>query len=203
MRRTTECELQRGGICAIIATLLLSASVTLAAGNNPKPGSSAFDLDGRAVDPFAATNAAATVLVFVACECPIANRYAPEIRRMHEKFSPRGARFWMVYADPDATAEEIRKHVREFSLPGEALRDPRHALARKSKAKITPEGAVFDARGRLAYHGRIDDRVVDFGKERSAPTQRDLHDAIEAVLAGRKPRKASTAAVGCRIPELR
>ena len=65
-----------------------------------------------------------------------------------------------------------------------------------------PEGAVFTPAGRLAYHGRIDNRVADFGKERPAPTQRDLHDAIEAVLAGKNPRSASEPAVGCRIAHL-
>ena len=68
---------------------------------------------------------------------------------------------------------------------------------------MTPESAVFNAAGRLVYHGRIDDRVVDFGKERPAPTQRDLHDAIEAALAGKKPRSASAPAIGCRIPDPR
>jgi MoxR-like ATPase len=165
--------------------------------------SQVLDLDGRPVDPFAVTNAAATVLLFVGRECPISNRYAPELRRLHEKFSPRGVRFWFVYPDADTTAEEIRRHVREFNLPGDAVRDPRHILVGKSRTTVTPEGAVFTGAGRLAYHGRIDDRVVDFGKERPAPSQRDLHDAIEAVLAGKKPRNASTRAVGCHIPDVR
>jgi hypothetical protein len=160
----------------------------------------ALDMEGKAVDPFGATNAA-TVLVFVGPECPISNRYAPELRRLQEKFSARGVRFWIVYPDADVTVAEVRKHMREFNLPGEALRDTRHALVQASKAKVTPEAAVFNAKMRLAYHGRIDDRVVDFGKERPAPTQRDLHDAIESVLAGKKVRATSTDAVGCRIPD--
>ena len=167
------------------------------------PATAALDLDGKPVDPFGVTNAAATVLVFVGPECPISNRYAPELRRLQEKFGPRGVRFWIVYPDADVSVAEIRKHMREFNLPGEAVRDPRHSLVQASKAKVTPEGAVFNAKMRLAYHGRIDDRVVDFGKERPAPTQRDLHDAIESVLAGKTARSASAAAVGCRIPDAR
>jgi hypothetical protein len=165
--------------------------------------SRALDLDGKPANPFAATNATATVLIFVGCECPISNRYAPEIRRLQEKFAARGVRFWIIYPDPDATAAEIRRHVREFNLPGEPLRDPKLWLVRKSQATVTPEAAVFTAAARLAYHGRIDDRVADFGKERPAPAQRDLHDALEAVLAGKKPRSGSTPAVGCRIPDTR
>ncbi len=198
------------GICWVIVACLLAASPAFASGGKvpamhakPSAETPALGLDGKPVDPFGATHATATVLIFVGCECPISNRYAPEIRRLHEKFSPRGVRFWIVYPDADTTAEDIRRHVREFNLAGEAVRDPGQSLARKSKAKVTPEGAVFTAAGRLAYHGRIDDRVVDFGKERPAPTQRDLADALEAVLAGKKPRSASTPSVGCRIPDLR
>jgi hypothetical protein len=162
-----------------------------------------MDLDGNAVDPFTATNSKAIVLVFVGTECPISNRYAPELRRLNEKFSAQGARFWIVYPDPDVTPADIRKHLREFSIPGGAVRDPGQVLVRKSKARVTPEGAVFTQSGRLAYHGRIDDRVVDFGKERPAPTQHDLQDAIAAVLAGKKPQHAALPAVGCRIPDPR
>lgn len=193
-----------------VAAFLLAAPHTFAADGKIAAGraktslaAQGFGLDGRPLDPFSATDATATVLVFVGCDCPISNRYAPELRRLHEKFSPRGVRFWMVYPDADGTVEEIRRHMREYGLPGDAVRDPRHALVGKARAKVTPEGAVFNAAGRLAYHGRIDDRVADFGKERPAPTQRDLQDALEAVLAGSKPRIASAPAVGCRIPDAR
>jgi hypothetical protein len=186
----------------VIAPSVFSADAKAPArGLKKSPATAALDLDGKPVDPFGVTNAAATVLVFVGPECPISNRYAPELRRLQEKFGPRGVRFWIVYPDADVTVAEIRKHMREFNLPGEAVRDPRHSLVQASKAKVTPEGAVFNPKMRLAYHGRIDDRVVDFGKERPAPTQRDLHDAIESVLAGKTARAASAAAVGCRIPD--
>ena len=32
-----------------------------------------------------------TVFVFTSTDCPIANRYAPELRRIHDRFAPRGA----------------------------------------------------------------------------------------------------------------
>ena len=64
---------------------------------------------------------------------------------------------------------------------------------------MTPEAAVFDAAGRLAYHGRIDDRYVDFGVDRPAPTTHDLADAVTAVLAGAPCRAPVVPAVGCAI----
>jgi hypothetical protein len=40
------------------------------------------------------------VLVFVRTDCPISNRYAPELRRLQDRFAPRGMAFWLVYPDP-------------------------------------------------------------------------------------------------------
>jgi hypothetical protein len=64
---------------------------------------------------------------------------------------------------------------------------------------VTPEAAVFDAAGRLAYHGRIDDRYVDFGVDRPSPTTHDLADAVTAVIAGAPVPRATSPAVGCAI----
>src|SRR5687767_1556044 len=107
-----------------------------------------------------------TVCLFTRSDCPISNSYAPEVRRIHEKFKPRGVGFYLVYADPDEGREIIEKHVKEYSYPFPALRDPKHELVKTTGAKVTPEAAVFDKAGKLLYRGRIDDRYVDFGKAR-------------------------------------
>lgn len=172
-------------------------TILCAACRRGRPGR-ALDLDGRPVDPLAAA-APATVLLFTATSCPIANRYAPEVRRLYEAFAPRGVAFWLVYPDRDTSPAAAREHARAYGYPFPAVRDPEHALVRASGATVTPEAAVF-ARGRLVYRGRIDDRFVDFGRERATPTRRDLHDALEAVLAGRAIATTATEAIGCSIP---
>jgi hypothetical protein len=68
-------------------------------------------------------------------------------------------------------------------------------------ATITPEAAVF-VDGRLVYRGRIDDRFVELGRERPAPTQRDLFDALTAIVAGKPAPHPKTQAVGCYISDL-
>lgn len=160
-----------------------------------------LDLDGRAVDPFQQTRGAkAVVFLFTSTDCPISNRYAPEIQRLYRAFSGKGVRFFLVYPNPADTADMIRTHERSFGYPAEALRDPRQALVKLAHATITPEAAVF-VDGALAYHGRIDDRFVDFGVDRPQPTVRDLSDALDAVLAGRPVPHPETQAVGCYIAD--
>jgi len=63
---------------------------------------------------------------------------------------------------------------------------------------------VFAASGAtLAYRGRIDDRVQDFGKIRPEASAHELRDAVEAVLAGSIPRRAGGPAIGCYIADLK
>jgi hypothetical protein len=133
----------------------------------------------------------------------VSNSYAPEVRRIYEKFVPRGVSFYLVYPDPDESPQMIQKHLKEYSYPFGGLRDPKHELVKLAEAKITPEAAVFDASGKLLYRGRIDDRYVDFGKMRAAPTVKDLEQALEAILAGKPAPAAGGPAIGCFIADLK
>jgi hypothetical protein len=157
---------------------------------------SATDLDGNAVDPFTG-DAPVTVLVFVATTCPVSNRYAPELRRIHDDFAPRGVRMYLVYPDKEEPSA-IRDHLREHAFGAEALRDPAHVLVKRANVSVTPEAAVFHG-GAEVYHGRIDDRQVDLGVARAEASRHDLRDAIESALAGKAADETYAPAVGCSI----
>jgi hypothetical protein len=160
------------------------------------------DLDNKLVDPFElAPGTKGVVFVFVSVECPISNRYAPEIRRLHDSFTSRGIAFRIVYPNPAESPAMIRTHLKDYSLPPVALRDPRQELAKLAGATITPEAALFDVQDRRLYLGRIDDRYVNIGLQRPAATQHDLQDALADTLAGRQVRQAVTPAVGCYIAD--
>ena len=159
------------------------------------------DLESQLVDPFHISSAKAVVVLFVSADCPISNRYAPEVRRLHDTFAPLGVVFWLVYPNPAESVERIRDHVRAFDYPGGVLRDPRHALVKVAQATVTPEVAVFDARRQLSYRGRIDNRYVDFGLDRPAPTTHDLENALNAMLAGKPVPEPITKAVGCFLAD--
>jgi hypothetical protein len=144
----------------------------------------------------------AIVFLFTSTDCPISNRYAPEVQRVVAEFVAKGVVFKLVYPNPADEAKAIHEHMTAFSYAGsmQALRDPAHALVRFTKATVTPE-AVVVAGGRVVYRGRIDDRYVDLGLERPAPTQHDLADALAAVVSGKRVPQATTQAVGCFIAD--
>jgi len=154
-----------------------------------------------AADPWASAPGKVVVLIFVRTDCPIANRYAPEIARLSAAHASDAA-FWMVYPDKRESSEEIRKHELVYHLALPALRDPQRELLKRAQVSVTPEAAVFDAKGRLVYHGRIDNWFEDFGRARPAPTTHELADAIAAAVSGHPATLPSVAAVGCYLSDL-
>src|SRR5262249_42475332 len=156
----------------------------------------------HATDPFASPHTRATVLIFVRTDCPISNRYAPEIQRIAARFSNEGVKFWLVYPDRSETADSIRKHLAAYRYELGALRDTGHSLVKAAKAGVTREAAVFVTGRNLVSHGRIDARYIDFGRSRPAATKHDLETALAAVVAGKTVPAESTRAVGCYLGDL-
>jgi hypothetical protein len=186
---------------ALLGSVALHTAVRAAA-PEPTPSLTLKDPEGRLVDPFlAAENSRAVVFLFASVDCPVSNRYAPEVQRLHAAFAPRRVAFWLVYPNPADTPDAVREHLKAYSYPVHALLDPRHDLVKLTKVTITPEAAVFRPDRSLAYHGRIDDRFVSLGVERPSATRRDLFDALTAVLEGKTPAVSSTPAVGCFIAD--
>jgi hypothetical protein len=195
-------RLLASAVLALAIAVLPCGPVAVAAGGAVTPRIALKDVDGTLVDPFlAAESSDAIVFLFASVDCPVSNRYAPEVQRLHTTFAPKRVAFWLVYPNPADTPGAVRDHLRAFSYPVHALLDPRHELVKLTKVSITPEAAVYDRARTLAYHGRIDDRFVSLGVERPAATRHDLFDALTSVLSGRAPASASAPAVGCFIAD--
>ena len=161
----------------------------------------ALDLDGKRLDPLKSNGGRLVVLVFVREDCPISGRYAPTIQRISDEHQ-KHVRFYLVFPDRSESPADVRKYLSDFHYSMPALRDPEHALVKKAHAQVTPEAALFDAKGELVYVGRIDNLYPAFGRARSAATTHELEDAVQAVLAGRAPAQRESAGVGCYISDL-
>jgi AhpC/TSA family len=192
--------MERALLCRL--AWLFAALLALGASHGAAAQPAVLTLDGRVVDPLAdVPKAPATVFVFTATDCPISNRYAPELKRLADRFAPDEVRVHLVYANPAETPASIQVHLARFGYTMEALRDPKHDLVRFAKVTIAPEVAVFDRAGRQVYRGRIDDRFVDIGIDRQVPLHRDLEDALTAIVAGRAVATPTTRAVGCFLAD--
>jgi thiol-disulfide isomerase/thioredoxin len=160
-----------------------------------------LDIHGSADELLAQGHGKVLVFVFVRTDCPISNRYAPLVQEMNKKYGQL-ASFRLVFPDKTESLDEIRRYLQVYSYRLGAIRDLDHALVKKSMARATPEAAVFDAKGELVYHGRIDNLYEHVGQSRRAATTHELADAIEAASKGLKPPVSATDAVGCFISDL-
>lgn len=164
----------------------------------PIAPTTATTIEGRTVavpDP----KAKATVLVFLLTDCPIANRYAPELHRLQEQYKESGISFVRVYVYPDATKETISDHTKQYDYKWPAVHDKQRKLVKAVGATVTPEVAVLLPDGTMAYRGRIDDRYIEHGRLRELDYRLDLRIALDEILAEKQVSIPRTVALGCFI----
>ena len=138
-----------------------------------------------------------TVLIFVGTECPVANRYAPEIQRL-TKANKVNARFVLIYVKgTDRSAAS--KHAAAFGYLGLTAVDEGGLLVRATGVTATPEAVVIDAKGRVRYRGRIDDINSSHGTTRPAARRRYLQAALDSVARGKAVATPITSPIGCPI----
>jgi hypothetical protein len=166
-----------------------------------------YDLHGVPISRLASPTTHVVVLLFLATDCPISNRYVPEIQRLEKEFLGRGVTFWHVYPNATETSEGVLRHQTAYGLGGTTLIHPLDRLMTMAAAKVTPEAIVL-VHGQTSaepemlkavYTGRIDDRYLDIGRERPKATRHDLEEAINAMLDGRSVAPPQGAPVGCGI----
>lgn len=179
------------------APLLWLLPVLASAGTLPH--FSLSDTAGRVHTPADWAAKRAIVLLFVSTDCPLSNRYVPEMNRIVGTYAPRGVAFYAVQGDATVPLDQVRAHVKDFGYTFPYLIDPEEALASYTGATSTPEAAVLSPNGDLLYLGRLDNRLEDFGKERIRVTEFDLRDALDAVLTGKPVPHPRTKALGCAI----
>ena len=204
MRRTGIADNRRTRMAAVVI-LFASALACPRAHGEQEQTDLPVNLKGEAIDPLAKVKSPAVVLIFVAVDCPISNRYAPVINSLSKRFGADGVAFWLVYPDRSVSEETIHRHREDYAFTLPALRDPGNFLVQRAQAKVTPQVAVFlpsgdgSSEGRRVYSGRIDDQYVAFGKWRSKPQREDLKEVLEAITDGTALEPRTTNAVGCSI----
>ena len=164
------------------------------------PSQKLSDIDSKPLE-LPTPNAKATVILFIAVDCPISNRYAPEMGRIHKDYSEKGVSFVRVYVDDSVTLDEMRQHSIDFKMPIQALLDGKHLLVKQLGMTVTPEVALVGFDGTLLYRGRINDLYQEHSRVREGQYRQDLREALDEFLAGKPVSKPFTTAIGCGIPE--
>jgi len=185
--------------------LVLCAALLMSALTAASDGLQVRGVNGQAFALFA-PKGPASVVFFIATDCPISNWYAPTIQQVCREYGSRGVDCTLVYEDidlgatPAALDADVRTHLREYRYGSmTATVDRTRAVAKRAKATITPQVVLVDRHGAIRYRGRIDNAYADLGKPRQHVTSHDLRASLDAVLAGRDVPTPETEPLGCYI----
>ena len=140
----------------------------------------------------------ATVAIFLMTDCPVARAMRPDLNEMAKRYSPLGIHFYGVFADEDP--ESILRHIGDYRIAFPCLMDDACQLAKISGASRVPEAAIFGPDGTPLYRGRIDDRAVKIGRIKPVPAERNLSDALDALVAGKNLPSPKPVTAGCYLP---
>ncbi|MBM3416626.1 MAG: thioredoxin family protein [Bacteroidetes bacterium] len=100
--------------------------------------------------------------------------------------------------DDDDSFEDMKAYARAQNYQWYYLVDQNSALADAFGANRTPECFLFDAGGKLVYHGAIDDNPNDAG----AVSRKHLMMAIDEMKEGKEVSVKKSRSVGCPIKRL-
>lgn len=98
----------------------------------------------------------------------------------------------------DDSFEDMKAYAKDQGYGWYYLVDQNSALADAFGANRTPECFLFDASGKLVYHGAIDDNPSDAG----AVSRRHLLMAIDEMKSGKEVSVKQSRSVGCSIKRL-
>ena len=135
-----------------------------------------------------------TVLIFIATKCPVSNAYNDRMEKVFEDYKAKGINVVGINSNSTEPAAEVKSHAAEKGLKFTILKDDGNKIADRLGAFATPEAYVLDAKGKLVYHGRIDN-----SRDSSAIESNDLRAALDEVLAGKPVSKTEAKAFGCTI----
>ncbi len=183
------------------ASLLPAPALALSIGD-PAPATDAKmpGVDGREFALADVMGPRGTLVVFTGNQCPLANAWEGRIVSLGNLYAKSGIGVVAINPnDPGASPGDAfgamveRARDRGYGFP--YLVDSTSGVARAFGATATPEVFVFDASGRLAYHGAVDDEP----ENPHAVESPYLKDALDAVLEGKPAFPAQTKASGCSI----
>lgn len=166
----------------------------------PKANVAMKNVDGGTFTLGKAAGKKGTLVVFTCNHCPFAQAWETRIAEIGNAARKAGVGVIAINSnDPAAYPEDdypaMQERATKLGLEFPYVVDATSEMARAFGASRTPEAFLFDAKGKLVYHGTIDDN----SRDASAVKQPWLRQAVDAVSAGQRVATAETKALGCGI----
>ena len=156
--------------------------------------------NGKEVSIADVKGAKGTLVVFTCNACPWAKKWEERIVNLGNEAGAKGIGMIAINSnDPKVNADDsydvMKTRAKERGMKFAYAYDATSDVARAFGATRTPEAFLFDANGKLVYHGTIDDNADDAAAVKEAY----LNDAVNAVASGKAVAVSETKALGCGI----
>nr|WP_010131742.1 thioredoxin family protein [Microbulbifer agarilyticus] len=166
----------------------------------PMPAFTLPNADGTPIDSRAFSGKPLLVM-FICNHCPFVKHIADALATFGQETMPKGLGVVAINSNdfasyPEDSPAKMREEIALRGYGFEYLVDEEQSVAKAFDATCTPDFFLFDAEGKLVYRGQFDDSSPG----NDAPVNgRDLHAAVDAVLAGKEPVQDQVASIGCNI----
>lgn len=157
-------------------------------------------VDGKEVTLKELMGAKGLLVIFSCNHCPWVKAWEARMVALGNEYSQKGVGVVAVNSNditvyPDDDMDHMVAQAKEHGYRFPYVMDATSEVARAFGATHTPEAFLFDAQGKLVYHGAIDDNA-----EKPQEVKKTyLADALAAVVAGKPVPVAETKALGCSI----
>lgn len=136
------------------------------------------------------------VVAFTCNHCPVAVAYEDRLVALQKDYQAKGVQLVAVnvntIADDRLDKMKERAAKKGFNFP--YLYDATQKIGRDYGATVTPHVFVLDKDRKIAYVGAVDDNV-----EPDKVKSPHLRNALDALLAGKRPPQEVTKQFGCGI----
>jgi len=142
----------------------------------------------------------ALAVVFTCNHCPYARAWEDRINQIARDYAGQGVFLLAINANdatkyPGDSFEQMVKRATEKQFVFPYLQDESQVVAHAYGAQRTPEFFIFDAAGKLCYHGSPDDNY----EEGQAVKHSYVREALDAILADQEVTIPEAAVLGCTI----
>ena|SRR5713226_9308836 len=142
----------------------------------------------------------ALAVVFTCNHCPYARAWEDRINQTARDYAGQGVQLLAINANdatkyPGDNFEQMVKRATEKQFVFPYLQDESQVVAHAYGAERTPEFFIFDAAGKLRYHGSPDDNY----EEEQAVRHSYAREALDAILADKEVAIPETTVLGCTI----
>ncbi len=143
----------------------------------------------------------ALLVMFICQHCPFVKHVQSELAKIGQDYSQQPLGIVAISANdvvnyPDDSPEKLKQMAKQLKFNFPVCYDESQEVSKSYTAACTPDFFLFDADGKLAYRGQLDDSRPSTD---IPVTGKDLRQAIDAVLQDQLIDFEQKPSIGCNI----